>query len=133
MRVAAAPRGVTGARMPVGTGVALLADVPDGERRDGPPQLVKPEMPVHFLPQVEKVRSLFVRHEASLPPWAVRYRSIFGAPLEAEWLAGGWTSHLSVRTEGGAPTITSISSVARRASSIGTPTRLIPTSPIGIR
>lgn len=27
--------------------------------------------------QVEKVRSLFVRHEASLPPWAVRYRSIF--------------------------------------------------------
>jgi hypothetical protein len=53
--------------------------------------------------QVEKVRSLFVRHEASLPPWAVRYRSIFGAPLEAEWLAGGWTSHLSVRTEGGGP------------------------------
>lgn len=53
--------------------------------------------------QVEKVRGLFVRHEASLPPWAVRYRSIFGAPLEAEWIAGGWTSHLSVRTEGGGP------------------------------
>jgi len=49
------------------------------------------------------VRSLFVRHEASLPPWAVRYRSIFGAPLEAEWIAGGWTSHVSVRTEGGGP------------------------------
>jgi hypothetical protein len=53
--------------------------------------------------QVEQVRGLFVRHEASLPSWAVRYRSIFGAPLEAEWIAGGWTSHLSVRTEGGGP------------------------------
>lgn len=53
--------------------------------------------------QVEKVRSLFVRHEASLPPWAIRYRSIFAAPLEAEWIAGGWTSHLSARTEGGGP------------------------------
>lgn len=29
--------------------------------------------------QVENVRGLFVRHEAALPPWAVRYRSIFGA------------------------------------------------------
>ncbi len=53
--------------------------------------------------QAEGVRSLFIRHEASLPPWVVRYRSIFGAPLEAEWFAGGWTSHLSVRTEGGGP------------------------------
>lgn len=53
--------------------------------------------------QAEGVRNLFIRHEASLPPWVVRYRSIFAAPLEAEWIAGGWTSHLSVRTEGGGP------------------------------
>jgi hypothetical protein len=31
LSVAAAHRGVTGARMPSGTGVALLTDVPDGE------------------------------------------------------------------------------------------------------
>jgi hypothetical protein len=53
--------------------------------------------------QVDMLRGLFVRHEASPPPWTVRYRSIFGAPLESEWIAGGWTSHLSVRTEGGGP------------------------------
>ena len=40
LSVAAAPRGVTGARMPAGTGVALLADVPDGERGDAFPQPV---------------------------------------------------------------------------------------------
>jgi hypothetical protein len=40
IRVAAAIRGVTAAAMPTGRGIAPLADVPDRERRDGPPQLV---------------------------------------------------------------------------------------------
>ena len=37
MRIAAASRGVTAAPMPAGHGLALLADVADGERRDCPP------------------------------------------------------------------------------------------------
>jgi len=40
IRVAAAFRGVTAAPMPAGSGLAPLADIPDRERRDGPPQLV---------------------------------------------------------------------------------------------
>ena len=40
MGVAAAFRGVTVGHMPTGRGLALLADVPDRQRRDGPPQLV---------------------------------------------------------------------------------------------
>ena len=39
-RVAAASRGVTAAAMPAGHGLALLADVADRQRRDGPPELV---------------------------------------------------------------------------------------------
>jgi hypothetical protein len=31
-----------------------------------------------------------------LPPWRVSYRQIFGAPLEAEFMQHGWTSHLSI-------------------------------------
>jgi hypothetical protein len=34
-----------------------------------------------------------------MPPWRVRYRNIFGAPLEPEFLAGGWTSHISIRDD----------------------------------
>ncbi len=40
MSVATASRGVTVARMPAGRSVAPLANVADGECRDGPPQLV---------------------------------------------------------------------------------------------
>jgi hypothetical protein len=40
IRVTAASRGVTVAPMPAGRDVARLANVPDGERRDGPPELV---------------------------------------------------------------------------------------------
>lgn len=49
--------------------------------------------------QAEMLRGLLARREGGLPGWAIRYRSIFGAPLEAEWLSGGWTSHLAIRTE----------------------------------
>jgi hypothetical protein len=40
MSVAAAFRGLPAGRMPAGRCIALLADVPDGQRRDGPPQFV---------------------------------------------------------------------------------------------
>ena len=51
MRVRAAPRGATIARMPAGTGVAWLADVPDRERRDGFPQpVIRRKHPVVAMP-----------------------------------------------------------------------------------
>jgi hypothetical protein len=40
MRVAAASRVATFVPMPAVRGLPLLADVPDGQRRDGPPELV---------------------------------------------------------------------------------------------
>ena len=40
IRVTAAPRGATVVPIPTGRGLALLADVADRQRRDGPPQLV---------------------------------------------------------------------------------------------
>ena len=50
-----------------------------------------------------KLRGLFERCERRLPPWVVQYRSIFGAPFEAAWLDGGWSSHIFIRTMGGGP------------------------------
>lgn len=46
--------------------------------------------------ELEKLRGLFTRLEGELPPWRVSYRQICGAPLEAEFMSHGWTSHLSV-------------------------------------
>jgi hypothetical protein len=43
-----------------------------------------------------KLRQLFARLEGQTPAWHVSYRSIFGAPLEAEYLGHGWTSHLLI-------------------------------------
>jgi hypothetical protein len=40
IRVTTAPRGATVGRMPTGRSLAPLADVPDGQRRDGGPELV---------------------------------------------------------------------------------------------
>ena len=52
MRVAAASRG-----MPTGHSLTPLADVPDGERRDGPPQLViRREYPVVAMPVLPRRR-----------------------------------------------------------------------------
>jgi hypothetical protein len=45
---------------------------------------------------LERLRALFTRLEGDLPPWRISYRQICGAPLEAEFMALGWTSHLSV-------------------------------------
>ena len=45
---------------------------------------------------LDKLRAMFVRLEGDLPPWRVSYRQICGAPLDAEWMQHGWTSHLSI-------------------------------------
>lgn len=46
---------------------------------------------------------LLERCEHRLPPWVVQYRLIFGAPFEAAWLKGGWSTHIFIRTVGGGP------------------------------
>jgi hypothetical protein len=43
-----------------------------------------------------KLRKLLLDHERRVPPWRISYRQIFGAPLLEEYLAAGWTSHLSI-------------------------------------
>jgi hypothetical protein len=43
-----------------------------------------------------KLRELLAKLEGELPPWRVSYRQIFGAPLDPEFMAHGWTSHLSI-------------------------------------
>ncbi|MFM9196345.1 MAG: hypothetical protein ACKOWG_11500 [Planctomycetia bacterium] len=53
--------------------------------------------------ELPKLRGLFERCERRLPPWVVQYRPIFGAPFEAGWLEGGWSSHIPIRTVGGGP------------------------------
>jgi hypothetical protein len=45
---------------------------------------------------LEKLREMLHRLEGDLPPWRISYRQIFGAPLEAEFMQHGWTSHLSI-------------------------------------
>ncbi len=40
--------------------------------------------------------ALLKRKEGELPPWRITYRQIFGAPLDAEYMRHGWTSHLSI-------------------------------------
>ncbi len=34
--------------------------------------------------------------EHEMPPWRVSYRVVFGAPLKADYMAHGWTSHFSL-------------------------------------
>jgi len=36
-----------------------------------------------------------LEHGISGANWRISYRGLFGAPLEAEYLAGGWTSHVA--------------------------------------
>ncbi|MBE7501813.1 MAG: hypothetical protein HS113_16220 [Verrucomicrobiales bacterium] len=45
---------------------------------------------------LERLRELLAKLEGELPPWRVSYRQIFGAPLDAEYMQHGWTSHLTV-------------------------------------
>jgi DNA-binding GntR family transcriptional regulator len=54
MSVAAAFRGLSAGHMPAGRGLAPLANVPDGKRRDGPPQLViRRKHPVIAMPVLQ--------------------------------------------------------------------------------
>ena len=53
--------------------------------------------------ELPKLRGLLERCERGLPPWVVQYRPIFGAPCEAAWLEGGWSTHIFIRTVGGGP------------------------------
>jgi hypothetical protein len=50
-----------------------------------------------------KLRGLLQQCERRMPPWVVQYRTIFGAPFAAEWLDGGWSTHIFIRTTGGGP------------------------------
>ena len=43
-----------------------------------------------------KLHALLMDHERRVPPWRISYRQIFGAPMNTEYLAQGWTSHLSI-------------------------------------
>jgi hypothetical protein len=43
-----------------------------------------------------RFRELLSFLEQEQPPWGISYRAIFGAPLEADYMAHGWTSHLLV-------------------------------------
>jgi len=58
MRVAAAFRGVIVAPMPAGHRLLALSDVPDRQRRDGPPELViRRKHPVIPVPVLARGRS----------------------------------------------------------------------------
>lgn len=48
---------------------------------------------------LDKLRALLQDRERSVPPWRVQYRTIFGAPLDPQWLRNGWTSHLAIRDQ----------------------------------
>ena len=57
MRVAAASRGMLASPMPAGHGLALLADNPDRQRRDGGPELViRRKHPVVAMPVLPRRR-----------------------------------------------------------------------------
>jgi hypothetical protein len=45
---------------------------------------------------LNRFRDLLTTLEGELPPWRISYRHVFGAPLEAEHMRHGWTSHLSI-------------------------------------
>jgi hypothetical protein len=58
LSVAAAFRGLSVGRMPAGRDLALLANVPNGECRDGPPELViRRKHPVIAVPVLPRRRN----------------------------------------------------------------------------
>ena len=91
MRVAAAFRGVTVGHMPTGRGLALLADVPDRQRRDGPPQLVvRTSERDEAYTVAEPVTT--VRTAYSVGTQAVDTVTPMVAPGASQlgWVPGGW-------------------------------------------
>lgn len=41
-----------------------------------------------------RLHEFLIRLDQTAPPWRVSYRPVFGAPIDAEFMAHGWTSHL---------------------------------------
>ncbi len=63
-------------RMPTSRGIAALADIPDGERRDGGPELViRGEHPVITMPVLPRRR-----HEIGQPVEDFKRRALDKAP-----------------------------------------------------
>jgi hypothetical protein len=52
---------------------------------------------------IPKLRTMLEKKQRRVPPWRISYRAIFGAPLEEDYLAAGWTSHLSIWPSAGGP------------------------------
>jgi hypothetical protein len=72
IRTTAAPRGATAGRMPTGHSLAPLADVPDGQRRNGGPELVIRRKDA-FIPMPVLTRR---RHEIGQPVQEVTRREL---------------------------------------------------------
>ncbi len=83
IRVAAASVGMPVARMPARGSLTLLADVPDGQRRNGGPELVMKEML-----ETLKIAGHVAIDERD-PHARVHRNSLFSQP------AGGWRGHKS--------------------------------------
>jgi hypothetical protein len=49
---------------------------------------------------LQRFRALLSRLASQNAPWQISYRAIFGAPLESDYMAHGWTSHLLLREPG---------------------------------
>ena len=48
---------------------------------------------------LDRLRGVLESLEKQFPPWIVRYRTVFGAPLDPRWMANGWTSHIEIRED----------------------------------
>jgi len=88
IRVAAASRGAPVARMPARRGIAMLADIPDRERRDGGPELVigckQPMIPMPMLARR--------RHEIRKPVQKPNRRETQPARARpCRWPLAAWT------------------------------------------
>jgi hypothetical protein len=111
MRVAAASRGVTAAPMPTGYGLALLADIPDRQRRDGGPELViRGEHPVVAMPVLPRWRpgtsmKILVRAATALWRSARKQRNRFGTEItHCRTGTGGMTWSTRCAAVAGRPT-----------------------------
>jgi len=48
---------------------------------------------------LSNLRRLLYQQQQRLPPWRISYRTVFGAPLDVEWMRHGWTSHILIQHE----------------------------------
>lgn len=49
------------------------------------------------LEALDALRAVVQGFEAQMPPGIATYRPIFGAPLDARWHRGGWTTHVAIQ------------------------------------